>query len=366
MTEHGLKEGLKLGLVGPLPPPNGGMAMQTLQLAAILREKQVEVELVQSNAPYRPAFVERIRGLRALFRLLPYLFRVWRLAGRNDVIHLMANSGWSWQLFAAPVIWAGWLRGTPVVVNYRGGEAREYLAQSVARVRPTLKRASRLVVPSAFLQSVFRDFGFQAEVVPNIVDLDLFSASDSVARSENTFTLVVTRNLEAIYGLDTALRALALVADEVSGVELKIAGSGPQLEELRELAQQLGIEHQVSFLGRLDRNGIVALYAEADAMLNPTRVDNMPNSVLEALACGLPVISTNVGGVPYIVEDRRTALLVPRDDPRAMAQAMIELKSDVELRATLRREGLAEVARYGRDKVEPLWFDLYRELEAAS
>ena len=86
---------VRIGLVGPLPPPNGGMAMQTLQLERLLGEEGVTVELLQTNAPYKPAFIGTIRGLRAVFRLLPYLWRVWRLAGRVDVIHLMANSGWS-------------------------------------------------------------------------------------------------------------------------------------------------------------------------------------------------------------------------------------------------------------------------------
>ena len=88
---------LRLALVGPLPPPNGGMAMQTLQLARLMAGEGVSVELVQTNAPYRPAFAGRIKGVRALFRLLPYLWRMWRVAGRTDVIHLMANSGWSFS-----------------------------------------------------------------------------------------------------------------------------------------------------------------------------------------------------------------------------------------------------------------------------
>lgn len=332
--------------------------MQTLQLAAMLREEGVDVELLQTNAPYRPSFVADVRGVRALFRLLPYLRRVWKLAGRVDVIHLMANSGWSWQLFAAPVIWIGWLRRTPVVVNYRGGEAEQYLVRSSRRVAPTLRRSAGLVVPSPFLQQVFDRHGFAAQIIPNIIDLDLFSANHR--DDTGSFVLAVTRNLEAIYGLDTALQALAIVREQGHNVSLEIAGSGPQLEELSQLASSLGVEGSVNFRGRLERQQVVSLYADAHAMLNPTRVDNMPNSLLEALACGLPIVSTNVGGVPYIVEDRRTALLVAPDDPAAMAAAIIELKSDAALRERLAREGRDEVSRYGRDRVLPQWLDLYR------
>tara|TARA_R110000823_G_scaffold210224_15_gene340611 strand:+ start:890 stop:1972 length:1083 start_codon:yes stop_codon:yes gene_type:complete len=352
---------LRLGLVGPLPPPNGGMAMQTLQLARLLGEEGMTVEIVQTNAPYRPRAVEQLRGLRAVFRLVPYLWRIWSLAGRVDVIHLMANSGWSWQLFSAPVVWLGWLRGTPVVVNYRGGEAREYLSKSMRWVRPTLNRASAVVVPSGFLQAVFREFGVAVQVVPNIVDLELFQPPVERASSAH-FSIVIARNLEALYGIDTALQAFAIARARHAGLRLMIAGSGPQRAELEHLAQRLDIADSVTFLGRLDRPAIVALYHAADAMLNPSRVDNMPNSVLEALACGVPVVSTNVGGVPYIVREGETALLVEMDQPEAMATAMLRLAGDEELRSALIQRGVETVAQYGWDSVRPLWLETYRRV----
>ena len=165
---------LRLGLVGPVPPPNGGMAMQTSQLARLLAGEGVVEKLLPTNPPYRPAFVAAIPGLRSLFRLVPYLLAVWRLAGRVDVIHLMANSGWSWQLFAAPVLWLSRFRGTPVIVNYRGGEAQVYFQRSFRRVRPSLRQAALVVVPSGYLQSVFGDFGETTRVIPNIIDQDVF------------------------------------------------------------------------------------------------------------------------------------------------------------------------------------------------
>lgn len=355
---------MRLGLVGPLPPPNGGMAMQTRQLKQLLRQEGINVTLVQTNAPYRPRVIENLKGVRALFRLLPYLWRIWRLCGNSDVIHLMANSGWSWQLFAAPVLWIGWLRGTPVIVNYRGGEARQYLESSARWVKPSMARASRLVVPSGFLQQVFSDFGIHSDIIPNIIDLETFSPAAQVPRKEG-FTLAITRNLEPIYGLDTAIRAAAIASDDIPGLHLRIAGSGPQKEELLNLAVSLGIAQMVSFEGRLDREHIVALYREADAMLNPTRVDNMPNSVLEALACAVPVISTDVGGIPHIVEHGKTAVLVKPDDEEAMASAIVALYRDRELQDCLQTQGREEVARYTWDRVRPQWLSLYHYCEAA-
>jgi glycosyltransferase involved in cell wall biosynthesis len=332
--------------------------MQTQQLARLLRTENVEVRQLATNPPYRPAWVGHVVGLRALFRLIPYIWRVWRLAGRVDVIHMMANSGWSWQLFSAPAVWAGWLRRTPVIVNYRGGEAGSYLRKSFPQVKPTLDRSSFVVVPSGFLQEVFAEYGVETRVIPNIIDLERFNPASGVQARES-FNLVTTRNLEGIYGLDTAIRAIGIARESIPDVRLKIAGSGPQHKELQALVHDLDLEKHIEFVGRLGSAEIISLYQSADGLLNPTTVDNMPNSLLEALACGVPVISTDVGGVPYIVRHEHTALLVPPGDAQQMADAIMRLFADPALRKKLSSAGLAEVRQYAWPEVRSQWLDLY-------
>ena len=109
------------------------------------------------------------------------------------------------------------------------------------------------------------------------------------------------------------------------------AGSGPEKRALEALAATLGVAAAVTFTGRLEREAVAALYRDADVALNPSTVDNMPNSLLEALASGVPIVSTNVGGVPHIVQDGTTALLVPPRDPEAMARAALRLLENPEL-----------------------------------
>lgn len=352
-----------VGLIGPLPPPYGGMANQLNQLRGLLKTEAVQVSLVQTNSPYRPAAVGKITGVRALFRLLPYLARVWRLAGRVDVIHMLANSGWSWQLFAAPVLWIGWLRKTPVIVNYRGGEARDYFRKSIKWLRPSLNKAAAIVVPSGFLREVFADFGYDAAVIPNIVNLERFKAGNNDRRLDVLHPhLIVTRNLEAVYGIDTAIKAVALVRTAVPGIRLTIAGSGPQRGELQQLVEQLELKDNIYFTGKLNPEQMAELYRSADIMLNPSTVDNMPNSVIEALASGVAVVTTDAGGIPYIVENNKTALLTPVRDSEAMAGQIRRLLGSDGLRRQLIDNGLAAVQNYTWEKVGNLWMALYRSL----
>lgn len=353
-----------IALVGPLPPPSGGMANQTLQLARLLQESGVTVKIVRVNPPYRPACVGHLRGIRAGFRIMPYLWQLWSAAGHADLMHVMANSGLAWHLFAAPAIWIASLRRIPVIVNYRGGEAERFLERQIAWVKFTLRRAHSVAVPSLFLEGVFSRFGVKTEIVPNIIDLARFHPS---AMRISTHHIVVTRNLEDIYDIPTALRAFVDIRRIHPDARLTIAGSGPRLIDLQALADALGISGAVRFTGRLDNEQIAELCRDADLLLNPSTADNMPISLIEAMASGVPIVSTDVGGIPYLVTDPGTALLVSPKDPAAMAAAALRIFDDPELAASLRQTGLHCAAKFTWVQVKPRLFALYaRALGATS
>lgn len=338
------------------------MANQTRQLAELLEREGVRVDLVQVNAPYRPRWIEALRGVRALFRLLPYLWRLWVATGRSDLMHLMANSGWSWHLFAAPALLVANWRGLPVVVNYRGGEAGPFLRKQGRFVLPLLKRA-KVAVPSGFLAELFESHGLQSTIVPNIVDLDRFrECGGNRPSSTEELHVVVTRNLEAIYDISTALKAFARIRIQWPGARLTIAGSGPKRQQLEAEAEDLGLGTSVCFAGRLEREAMAQLYSSAHVMLNPSRVDNTPNSVLEAWASGVAVVSTRVGGVPYLVREGVDAILVPPADAEAMASAVLDLLAAPDRLAALVAAGRQAAERFSWARVGPRWLALYREL----
>lgn len=355
---------LHIGLVGPLPPPYGGMANQTRQLAGLLTKEGVSVSLVQTNADYSPRFISTIPVVRALFRLFPYMVHLWKVTAQCNVIHIMANSGWSWHLFAAPAIWIAKARNCPVVVNYHGGEAENFLSRSAGCFRFSMRQANSLLVPSGFLKSVFNRFGIEAELVPNVIDIDLFKRGESLRSSRRHF--LVSRNLEAIYDNATAISAFSIVYRSFPDATLTIAGSGPLAESLQAMAIRMGLESAVRFTGKLDRDCMVAAYQQADIAINPSLVDNMPVSVLEALASGVPVISTNVGGIPFMLEDGKTALLVPPGSPEAMANAMLRLIGDPVLAEALVSNGLIEARKYTWPNVWPILAKKYMAAVSAA
>jgi len=353
----------RIGMVGPLPPPSGGMANQCRQLIGLLKADGLAVELVQTNLPYRPNFISGLRGVRAAFRLVPYLAAIWSTSRKVDVFHVFANSGWAWHLLAAPAIWVARLRGKPVVINYRGGNADPFLTSAPRWVRWTMVSATSIVVPSRYLQDVFARHGLATEIIPNIIDFQLFRVRQQ-RQADNAPCLLVARNLERIYDIPTAIEAFVGVLSAYPRARLIVAGSGPERQRLAALAARLGVSEAVEFVGRVDNVDMPKLYETADVAINPSTVDNMPNSLLEAFACGVPVVSTNVGGVPFIAHDRVTALLVPPRDPEAMAAALMEVLRDRSLYLRLRENALTEVQQYGWGQVREQWMDCYRRSAA--
>ena len=350
---------LALCVVGPLPPPAGGMANQCQQLAALLRAEGMSVEVVRNNADYRPRWVGRIPVLRAAFRLVPYLARLWFAVGRANVVHVLANSGLAWHLFAAPAVWIARARGVPVIVNYRGGNAERFLAGTRGIVLATLRMASARVTPSAFLQGVFAKHSLDALVVPTIVDLSRFSPVAPRTLGDAPH-LLVARHLEAIYDVATALRAFAVVRRQLREARLTIAGSGPEKARLEALAAELGLTAAVRFAGPIDNADMPELLRSADCMLNASTIDNMPVSILEAHASGVPVISTDAGGIRDMVHHGTSALLVPVGDAAAMAAQALRVLTEPELRARLRTGGLERSERYAWSRVREQWLHVYR------
>ncbi|MGK5065183.1 glycosyltransferase [Janthinobacterium sp. LB3P112] len=357
--------GLRIALVGPLPPPAGGMANQTQQLARKLREDGAQVQLLAVNGPHLPPWLARIRYLRAALRLPVHLWRLWRTANTVDLFHIMANSGWSWHLQAAPALWIASLKGKPALLNYRGGEAAAFLARSPRLVAFSLRRASAIVVPSAYLAGVFEQVGHTAHIVPNVVDLQRFTRAAPRATSDAGPCILVARHLESLYDNASAVRAFALVRAVFPAARLVLAGGGPQRAALARLARSLGVDAAVRFAGPVDNAAMPALYQASDIVLNPSLADNMPNSVLEALACGVPVVSTNVGGIPALLQDGATALLVPPGEPAAMAQAILALLRDPPRARQLADAGLAHAATFGWPGIAPRLAAHYRRIRAA-
>lgn len=146
-------------------------------------------------------------------------------------------------------------------------------------------------------------------------------------------------------GFDVAIEAMPEVARHVPGVRLTVAGYGPEENALRARVAELGLDDVVAFVGPIEPADVPALLGRASVVLVPSRSEGFGLTALEAAAQGRPVVASDVGGLPEVVESGRTGILVPPDQPAALAQAVIRLVSDP---PRLRALGEAARARVGR------------------
>jgi glycosyltransferase involved in cell wall biosynthesis len=351
---------LRVAIVAPSLLILGGQAVQADRLLRAWRgDPDVEAWLVPVNPEPRGPLRHgaRIKYLRTLLTQLMYWPLLVRELRHADIVHIFSASYFSFLLAPLPAVLVGRLLRKPVVMNYRSGEAPDHLARS-AVARLVLSRTHANVVPSGFLARVFSTFGLRARVIHNVVSADEFRYRE---RDPLRPRLLSTRNLEPLYNVACTLRAFRLVQERHPDATLTIVGGGSEEESLRRLAASLGLRG-VRFAGRVAPAEMARYYGAGDIYVQTPNIDNMPGSVLEAFASGLPVVSTDAGGVPAILTHDVHGLLAPVDDHAAVAAHVLRLLEEPALVARLTAAALRSCEAYSWTKVRTDWVAVYRDV----
>jgi glycosyltransferase involved in cell wall biosynthesis len=349
---------VRVCVVAPSLDILGGQAVQAQRLVTRLREiPSLDVRFLPVN-PRLPGplrLLQRVKYVRTLATSIAYGASLLRALRRTDVVHAFSASYFSFLLAPLPAMLVARLYGRRVVLNYRSGEADDHLRRSRVAVL-AMRLAHEIVVPSGYLVDVFARFGLHARSIHNFVEIERIPHR---ARPAPRPVFLSNRNLEPMYNVACVLRAFAAIQRRVPEATLIVAGFGSQREELEALARALGLRG-VEFVGRVRPEEMPALYDRADVYLNAPDIDNMPNSIIEAYAAGLPVVTTDAGGIPYIVEHERTGLMVPRNDHEAMAAAALRILEEPELARGLAAAARAEcLAKYVWATVRRQWESMY-------
>ena len=348
------------------PPLGGGAGVATAALAHDLADRGVAVDVVTASAndraerrsTSRDPHLQELGGLR-LFRVrssrigvhqagmlgaasylvnaLPVVRRLLR-THRYDAVHVF------FSLPTGALLPFAGIGDVPVIVSLRGSDVPGYdpYHARVQRMHQLLapltrwiwRRASRVVaVCDSLGQLTQRTLpGLGYTVIPNGVDLELFhpAAGAGRARGNGPIRCLAVARLVERKGLGDLIRAFALLPR--GHFALEVVGDGPDRERLGHLAASLGIASEIRFTGSLDRDAVAERYRAADLFTLPSSAEAFGNVFAEALASGLPVVGSTVGGIPELVEHGVNGLLVDPGQPLALAQAIQYLAHDPELR----------------------------------
>jgi glycosyltransferase involved in cell wall biosynthesis len=355
---------VRVCLVGPSLDILGGQAVQAQRLLAGLSESD---QLIVSFLPVNPRLpgplraLQRVKYVRTVATSIAYAASLVAAVRRNDVVHAFSASYWSYLLAPLPALVIARAMGRATVLNYRSGEAADHLEHWPRSVSTMRRFATCIAVPSGYLVKVFGEFGLPAISIANFVPIERLPYRQ---RDELRPLFLSNRNLEPLYNVQCTIRAFARVQKEFPDARLTVAGDGAEREQLVALVEQLGARN-VSFIGRVSPDDMGELYNSADIYLNSPNIDNMPGSIIEAFACGIPVVSTNAGGIPFVVENEANGLLVACNDHDAMAAASIRLLREPAFARTLADAGRRRCEeQYVWPAVRRQWEQLYVSLAA--
>jgi len=188
-----------------------------------------------------------------------------------------------------------------------------------------------------------------------------FQLRQSLNLSMPKVLLMVGSNLQR-KGIRTLIRAAAMIIPEYPDLLIKVAGNDPAIPSFQRLSSQLGIADHVVFLGHQSREQLIKLYSEATIFVLPALTEALGIVFLEAMASGVPVIGTNVGGIPEIVQDGVNGLLVPEDDPAALSRAMDRLLKNDSMREKFVQAGLETVKQFSIEKMISETYKVYSQV----
>jgi L-malate glycosyltransferase len=336
----------RVGIVAPYPPPLGGMAHQANILARYLEEEGATVHRVRTN---------NHRNIPP-FRDISAIRQFGRIRDKIDVLNVHTCCYMSYFGTVAPIIRQAKKAGLRVVVTYKGGSAREVFNHTGEFGLRWLRMADLVTVPSRFLRDIFNDFGIETRVVHNLYEADLPTENPRTPRVPNP-RLIMTRGLGHYYNVETTIRAFEIVLQHYPQATLLLAGSGNREKQIRSLVSNIGLPN-VEFLGNLGRAEIHSLYRSGDIFVSSSGVDNFPGALLEAFLFGVPIVTTDAGGIPYMVEHGETARVVSVDDHQSFAREILYL---LENPAEAQRMAVAAqgcIEQYRWNAVRDDWFDV--------
>lgn len=301
-----------------------------------------------------------------------------RYPGRIRRLADMLSTAWSKRreirvaqidLFSGPAfLWGAavclLLRATkkPYVLTLHGGNLPAFSARWRRVAGALLRSAAAVTAPSGYLLDAMRPLRHDLRLVPNAIDLSRYSFR---LRKSVQPRLVWLRAFHRIYDPALAVRVLALLTDEFPDAQLLMIGpdKGDQsYEQTRALADELGVANRVQFVGRVAKAEVPRWINRGDIFLNTSTVDNNPVTVLEAMACGACVVTTGVGGIPYLASHANDALIVDARDAAAMAHNVAEVLRRPELAESLSLNARRRVEKLDWSHVLPMWQSIFHSL----
>jgi glycosyltransferase involved in cell wall biosynthesis len=254
------------------------------------------------------------------------------------------------------------LLNKPYILNLHGGSLPSFAARWPNRMRRLLNSARIVAVPSAYLLDAMVRYSSNIRVLPNPIDVNKYTYR---LRKKPLPQIVWLRSFHAIYNPAMAARFMASLLGKHPNARLRMIGPDNKdgsYQSTKDLIIELGLVESVTLPGGIPKSDVPGWLDQGDIFINTTNVDNTPISVLEAMACGMCVVSTDVGGIPYLIKNEHDGLLVPPNDSEAMAAAVHRILTEPGLAELLSKNAHLKSRQFDWSVILPAWQQLFLEV----
>ncbi|MFZ1799383.1 MAG: glycosyltransferase family 4 protein [Chitinophagaceae bacterium] len=262
-----------------------------------------------------------------------------------------------WQEIAARLLT---LFGKKIILIVHGGSIPERMQENAQPFLKSLQRANMVVSPSAYLQGVLKKYSIESFVIENVLDL---SAYTFIVKKSVRPRIMWMRAFEDIYNPAMAVELAMILRKKYADFKMVMAGADKGLlAEIQAMIEKENLQDVIELPGYINLEQKKAFANEYDIFISTNNIDNAPVSIVEFMAMGLPVISTNVGGIAYMIEDTINGLLVPQNDANAMAEKIIELIECPETATRIAGNAFIFSRKFDEDIVLEKWTDQINSL----
>jgi glycosyltransferase involved in cell wall biosynthesis len=243
----------------------------------------------------------------------------------------------------------------PYVINLHGGNLPKFAARWPRRVQKMLSHPAFVTTPSRYLLERMSQFRTDIVLLPNAVDISLYRFR---LRLRPTPRLVWMRAFHHIYNPILAPRVISCLFEEFPNIQLDMIGPDKgdgSLDQTQREVERLSMQEHVRFVGSIAKSDVPTWLERGDIFINTTNVDNTPVSVIEAMACGLCVVSTNVGGLPYLLTHNQNAVLVRPNDAESMAAGIRQILKEPAFSARLSNNARGTAEHFDWSIIQKEW-----------
>jgi len=274
---------------------------------------------------------------------------------KNDCELMIVDTYSTWNFYYAMMTAFFAKRfGIPYIPILHGGNLPQRLDQDKLLSKYLFANSYANVTPSIYLKEAFEKRGYKTLYIPNNIELQMY---DFKLRKDIAPNLLYVRSFAKIYNTKMAVRAFEMVVKKYPNATLTMIGPDRDgsLEETKAFAKELGLEDKVTFTGGMSKEEWIQRSKDCDIFINPTNFDNLPVSIVEAMALGFVIVSTNVGGLPYLIENEKDGLLVDKNDHIAMGNKILRLLKEPALCEKLSTNARTKAQSYAWSEVKKEW-----------